>query len=65
MPFPSAAARAAACLEVKPTIRLDWIEGAGHWLQYERAAAVNRLLADFLSGTKQNQTAERGLGYAI
>lgn len=65
MPFPSAAARAAACRAVKPTIRLDWVEGAGHWLQYERAPAVNRLLADFLGAIKQDQTVERGLGYAI
>ena len=29
--------------------RLDWIDGAGHWVQYERSEAFNRALAAALS----------------
>lgn len=47
MPHPSAADRIALCREVRPDIEVALVPGAGHWLQYERAAETNRLLADF------------------
>ncbi len=30
--------------------RLEWVEGATHWLQHEEPERVNRLLLDFLNG---------------
>lgn len=54
MPFPSAQERVAACRAVRPSIRVDWVEGAGHWVQYERAQKVNELLTDFLGGTLED-----------
>lgn len=48
MPYPSAAHRIALCQEVRPDIEVAFVPEAGHWLQYERAAATNRLLTDFL-----------------
>jgi epoxide hydrolase 4 len=30
--------------------RLDWIEGATHWIQHEEPERVNRMLIDFLGG---------------
>lgn len=48
--LPSPAARAQMCLEVRPDARVSIIEGAGHWVQYEQAAAVNGLMAAFHGG---------------
>ena len=31
-----------------PDIRIDIIENAGHWVQFEAGAEVNRLMLDFL-----------------
>jgi pimeloyl-ACP methyl ester carboxylesterase len=33
--------------------RLEWIEGATHWVQHEEPERVNRLLVDFLGDTGQ------------
>ena len=44
---PSVYARINPCCSVKPDIRLEVIPNAGHWVQYEAADAVNRLLIDF------------------
>ena len=49
--FPGAQQRLAALPQVLPGLRGSHIlEGAGHWIQRERAAEVNRLLLDFLRG---------------
>ncbi|MBM0104916.1 alpha/beta fold hydrolase [Steroidobacter sp. S1-65] len=34
--------------EIMPNASFELVEGAGHWPQYEQAAAVNRILIDFL-----------------
>ena len=47
MPYPSPAVRIARCRAVRPDVQVRMVAGAGHWLQYERADAVNGLLADF------------------
>lgn len=46
--FPSPQARAADCQAVRPDLKLTIVPGAGHWVQYEAADAVNALLLDFL-----------------
>ena len=33
---------------IQPTMRMDYIEGAGHWAQYEAPETYNKLLLDFL-----------------
>lgn len=49
--FPSSAAQLAAFGKTLPGLRGSHvIEGAGHWIQRERAEAVNALLIDFLRG---------------
>ena len=36
----------------KPQLaRMEVLPGAGHWIQQERAEAVNALLLDFLAGS--------------
>jgi len=45
--WPSIEARIDICTRLKPDIRVERIPGAGHWLQYEAADDVNRLLLDF------------------
>ena len=47
---PSVDGRAEKCRAVKPDLRVDLVEDAGHWTQYEAADEVNRLLLDFLLG---------------
>lgn len=47
MPYPSPAVRIARCKAVRPDVQVRMVAGAGHWLQYERAEAVNDLLAEF------------------
>jgi pimeloyl-ACP methyl ester carboxylesterase len=44
---PSVYARINPCASVKPDMRIELIPNAGHWVQYEAADAVNRLLIDF------------------
>ncbi|HWK97035.1 MAG TPA: alpha/beta fold hydrolase [Pseudolabrys sp.] len=46
--YPSPQARAADCQAVRPDLELTIVPGAGHWVQYEAADAVNALLLDFL-----------------
>lgn len=45
--YPFIESRAESCREVRPDIRVDLVPGGGHWIQYEQAAAVNRLLLEF------------------
>ena len=49
MPYPSYGERIALCRKVRPDIRVELIPGAGHWLQYERPAETNDLLAGFFA----------------
>jgi len=48
--YPSVEDRVARLRETHPDFRVDLIEGAGHWAQYDDADAYNRLLTDFLKG---------------
>lgn len=48
MIHPLPAARAALCRETRPDASINIVEGAGHWLAYERATETNRLIARFL-----------------
>lgn len=45
---PSVDARIALLAERFPHIRFDRLEGAAHWAQYDKPAAYNRALLDFL-----------------
>jgi 2-hydroxy-6-oxonona-2,4-dienedioate hydrolase len=45
---PDVQTRADECLEARPDVRIDRVPGAGHWVQYEAAESVNRLMLDFL-----------------
>lgn len=45
--YPSIDARAALCRGVRPATRIDIIPAAGHWVQYEQAAAFNEALLSF------------------
>ncbi|MCC7081480.1 MAG: alpha/beta fold hydrolase [Burkholderiales bacterium] len=47
--WPSIEARIAACRAQRPEIRVAIVPDAGHWVQYEQAGAVNRLLLDFFA----------------
>jgi len=47
--FPTVEDRVARLRETHPEFRVDLIDGAGHWAQYDDAEAYNRLLTDFLS----------------
>ena len=49
--FPAAQAQLGAFPKTLPGLRGSYIlEGAGHWVQQERPAEVNKLLIDFLKG---------------
>ena len=49
--FPAAKSQLEAYPKTLPGLRGSHIlEGAGHWVQQERAAEVNKLLVDFLKG---------------
>lgn len=48
--YPSHEGRLAHIRSAVPDFRVDIIPGAGHWMQFERADAVNRVLIDFLTG---------------
>ncbi len=45
--FPNIQPRVDECRAAMPGIRVDAIPGAGHWVQYDAADEVNRLLLDF------------------
>ena len=45
--WPDVHARIAMIREAKPDVRIEIIADAGHWIQYEAAEPVNRLLIDF------------------
>ena len=45
--WPSIHARVIPCRSLRPDMRIEIVPNAGHWVQYEAAAAVNRLLLDF------------------
>jgi pimeloyl-ACP methyl ester carboxylesterase len=47
--WPSIEERVAVCRAQKPDIRVEIVPGAGHWVQYEDAGTVNRLLDDFFA----------------
>ncbi len=46
--FPSVAAREAILRSVRPDIDFRVIEGAGHWVSYEAAAAFNAMLGEMV-----------------
>lgn len=48
--YPSLAERIAICQAVRPDLIVERIEGAGHWVQFERPAEVNASIERFLSG---------------
>ena len=49
--FPASAAQIEAYTRTLPGLRgCHLLEGAGHWIQRERAAEVSALLIDFLNG---------------
>jgi pimeloyl-ACP methyl ester carboxylesterase len=48
--YPSHTHRLSHIRTAAPDFRVDIIPGAGHWMQFERAEAVNRVLIDFLTG---------------
>ena len=48
--YPSHAHRLNHIRAAVPDFRVDIIPGAGHWMQFERADAVNRALIAFLTG---------------
>jgi 2-hydroxy-6-oxonona-2,4-dienedioate hydrolase len=50
MATPSVEARAQQCRCMREGIRVDIIPEAGHWVQYERAAAFDTVLLEFLRG---------------
>ena len=45
--YPSIEERVETCRQVRPDAKVTVVPDSGHWVQYERAAAVNRLLFDF------------------
>jgi len=40
--------RAEECRKARPDVQIEILPGAGHWVQYEAAEAVNRLMLEFL-----------------
>jgi 2-hydroxy-6-oxonona-2,4-dienedioate hydrolase len=44
---PSVQSRANACRAVRDDIKISFVPGGGHWIQYEHAASVNQQLMDF------------------
>ncbi len=47
--WPSIEARIEQCRRLKPEVRVEIVADAGHWVQYEAAEPVNRLLLDFFA----------------
>lgn len=56
--YPSIEARAALCRDVRPDLRLDVIPSAGHWAQYEQAAAFNEAVMRFLLSAPERSSAQ-------
>lgn len=50
--FPDVAHRAAALLEHRPDARIEIVEGAGHWVQFEAPESVAALVTDFVKGAR-------------
>jgi 2-hydroxy-6-oxonona-2,4-dienedioate hydrolase len=44
---PSVQSRADACHAVRDDIKISFVPGGGHWIQYEHATSVNQQLMDF------------------
>jgi pimeloyl-ACP methyl ester carboxylesterase len=53
--WPGVQARIDACRAHKPDIRVHVVADAGHWVQYEAAQAVNRLLLDFFAESREER----------
>jgi pimeloyl-ACP methyl ester carboxylesterase len=51
---PSVDARAGICRALKDDLDVRIVAGAGHWVQYEAADEVNRVLLDFYSNSHSN-----------
>jgi 2-hydroxy-6-oxonona-2,4-dienedioate hydrolase len=45
--YPSVQSRADSCRAIRADIRIVMVPDGGHWIQYEQADAVNRLLMEF------------------
>jgi 2-hydroxy-6-oxonona-2,4-dienedioate hydrolase len=45
--YPSIQSRADSCRAVQADVSVAFVQDGGHWVQYEKADAVNRLLMDF------------------
>jgi len=45
--WPSIWSKVTPCRSIKPDMRIEIVPKAGHWVQYEAAAAVNALFLDF------------------
>jgi 2-hydroxy-6-oxonona-2,4-dienedioate hydrolase len=45
--YPSVQSRVESCRAVRTDIRIVLVPDGGHWIQYEQAVAVNRLLMEF------------------
>jgi len=45
--YPSIESRAESCRKIRPDVKISVVPEGGHWVQYEQAAAVNRLLLEF------------------
>ena len=61
MRFPGAEARLKKLPEVLPDLRgCHLLDGAGHWIQRERASAVNNLLIDFLKHVGPGRFGQHG-----
>ena len=46
--IPNIQPRVDECRTARPDVRIDSIEGAGHWVMYEAADEVNALMLDFM-----------------
>lgn len=46
--YPDIQPRVAECRAAMPAIRIDVVPGAGHWVQYDAADEVNRVLLKFM-----------------
>lgn len=55
--YPSVEERAALCRQVRPNLRLDLIPSAGHWVQYEQAAAFNEAVMSFVLSASERSPA--------
>jgi len=45
--YPSIESRAEACRKIRPDLQIAIVPNGGHWIQFEQAEAVNRLLLEF------------------